>query len=87
MPRNKLKAAREAANLSQKELADLIGAGRKAVSAWETGARRPQPGYRRRLREKLNNYDPDLFDNEETALREPCHVEGAGATEGSACCL
>jgi len=63
MPRTKLREAREAADLSQAELATLIGAEQKAVSAWETGAQRPQPGHRRRVREQLNNNDPELFRN------------------------
>ena len=42
MPRTKLREAREAADLSQAELAELIGAEQKAVSAWETGDHRPQ---------------------------------------------
>src|SRR5436305_8702686 len=74
MPRYRLREAREAADLSQAELAELIGAEQKAVSAWETGTQRPQPGHRRRVREQLNNNDPELFrnfedDGEETGAR------------------
>jgi transcriptional regulator with XRE-family HTH domain len=89
MSRDLLRAAREAADLSQEELADLIGAEHKAVSAWETGAAKPQPGLRRRVRDALHNDDPDLFKNFESDTEQPndageesqpSHVEDAGET-------
>src|SRR5579864_5193604 len=64
VPRYKLIAARERADLSQEELAEEIHADAKTVSAWETGAQHPQPGLRRRVREALgNNQDRHLFTN------------------------
>ena len=43
--KDKLKKARLDAGLSQNALADLIGASRQAVSAWECGARNPSTEY------------------------------------------
>jgi DNA-binding XRE family transcriptional regulator len=79
VPRDKLRAVREAADLSQQELADLIGAEEKSVSGWEKGTHYPQPGYRRRVREQLHNYDDDLFYKKELFPREPSHVETTGS--------
>jgi transcriptional regulator with XRE-family HTH domain len=61
MPRTNLKKAREKADLTQQELAELIGAERKAVISWEAGTQDPQPGQRRNIRQQLNNYDEYLF--------------------------
>jgi transcriptional regulator with XRE-family HTH domain len=63
MPRYNLIEARELADLSQEELAEAIGAERRAVIAWERGDVTPQPGHRRRIREKLQSQDRQLFTN------------------------
>ena len=43
--KNKLKRARIESGFSQQGLADLIGASRSAVSAWERGTRMPSSEY------------------------------------------
>lgn len=43
--KDKLKRARIGAGLTQKELAEKIGASRSAVSAWERGDRNPSSEY------------------------------------------
>ncbi len=40
-PPARCKALREAAGLSQQEVAEAVGVTRQAVGHWETGARRP----------------------------------------------
>jgi transcriptional regulator with XRE-family HTH domain len=82
MPRTKLIEAREAADLSQGELAELIGAERKAVNGWERGTISPRTSYRRAIRRELDNDDPDLFKNFDTEANgdilepgEPYHFD------------
>jgi len=45
MSPNNVRALRKMLNLTQKELADLIGAQRVSVSRWEIGASRPTGAY------------------------------------------
>ncbi len=63
MPRYKLIAAREKAELSISELAKRIGCERKAVNRWERGDAEPRMEYRAPIRRELKNDDPDLFTN------------------------
>ena len=78
MPRYKLIAAREKAELSQSGLAGRLGVDRKVVNRWERGVAEPRMEYRQDIRKHLNNNsDPELFENfeckpEELIDQEPC---------------
>ena len=48
---NRLRTLREAANLTQKELADALSVSVRSVQAWEAGTSVPQARHRRRLAE------------------------------------
>lgn len=66
MSRPYLKQAREENDLTQEELADMIGCERRIISHWENGTKDPTPPLRRLVREKLNRPKeryPHLFDN------------------------
>ncbi len=84
MPRYNLMEARVLADLTQEELADAIGAERRAVIAWERGDATPQPGHRRAVRRELNNEDPHLFVNypaEEAACQADAAYDEVDASE------
>ena len=51
MSPNNVRALRKMLNLTQKELADLIGAQRVSVSRWEIGTSRPTGAYLKLLME------------------------------------
>lgn len=44
-----IRVAREAANLTQQEVADRVGVGKAAISRWETSVDLPEPRNARRL--------------------------------------
>ncbi len=69
---NRLRTLREAANLTQKELADALSVSVRSVQAWEAGTSVPQARHRRRLAEffSVSEDRPDA--------RHPKR-EGAGA--------
>lgn len=46
----RIREAREEANLSQRELAELLGVSQRTLQGWEYGTK-PQPRHRRRLAE------------------------------------
>jgi transcriptional regulator with XRE-family HTH domain len=48
------RALREAAELTQQELADVLGVSKQTVSYWETGARSPRGARLYRYAEALN---------------------------------
>jgi len=60
-----LKARRLALGLSQSELAELVGVGQNAVSQWETGARRPNPGTAVVLADALDQLEDAAMDLED----------------------
>lgn len=53
-----LKAARAARGLTQRQVAEAVGATSMDVSRWETGRVEPGPGYRQKLAAAL--FDGDL---------------------------
>ena len=67
-------AAREAAELSQKALADILGVDPVSVNRWEHGNSRPSWEFLRKISKALNvsidylleNDDGDFFNEEET---------------------
>ena len=62
-----IRAAREAANLTQQDVADHVGVGKAAISRWETNVDLPEPRNARRLMQLL----PDLtFDDIYPPLEE-----------------
>lgn len=62
----KIRDAREAANLSQEEVAKACGVTREAVSAWESGDSRPRASRWRDLMRSIN-LRPDDFTSDMTA--------------------
>src|SRR3954463_1522280 len=57
----RLRTLREAANLTQKELADALSVSVRSVQAWEAGTSAPQARHRRRLAEFFSVSDVDRF--------------------------
>lgn len=53
-----LRAARQARQMTQRQVADLVGVTNRDVSRWENGGVEPGPKYRRKLAEVL--FDGDL---------------------------
>jgi DNA-binding transcriptional regulator YiaG len=51
MSPQQIKRIREALNLTQQELADLIGAQQVTVARWETGVNEPKGAYLKALQE------------------------------------
>jgi transcriptional regulator with XRE-family HTH domain len=72
--RKNLIKAREDARLSRTELADRIGAERRAVGRWEKCQQTPSYYFQRKIVEVLGNDDPHLFDivSGETESPQPC---------------
>lgn len=60
--KNKIKAAREAAGLTQAELAAKLGTIQQNVSRWEKGAYQPKLATLRRIAEALEVPMSDLLD-------------------------
>lgn len=54
-----LREAREAANLTQRELADRLGVSRRSVQGWENGLT-PLPAHRRAIRDFLDGAREDV---------------------------
>src|SRR5436853_708534 len=71
MPRTRLREAREQADLTQAELAERIGAERRAVMGWEAGTHKPSAYSRRRVRKVLKNQDKLLFALDGEISNEP----------------
>src|SRR6478672_8577215 len=59
---NRLRTLREAANLTQKELADALLVSVRSVQAWEAGTSEPQARHRRRLAEFFSVSEADGLD-------------------------
>lgn len=51
---NRIREARQRANLSQREMAALLGVSERTLQGWEYGVI-PQPRHRRRLAEFMTN--------------------------------
>jgi transcriptional regulator with XRE-family HTH domain len=58
----RLRTLREAANLTQKELADALSVSVRSVQAWEAGTSLPQARHRRRLAEFFSVSEADRLD-------------------------
>lgn len=73
-PWERMRIAREGANLSQRALGDLIGADPVSVNRWEHGNTRPSWEYLKKISKALHvsidylleNDDGDFFNEEET---------------------
>mgnify|MGYP003102374560 CR=1 FL=1 len=60
----KIKMLREKRNISQKELADMIGVSQAAIHYWENGTRTPKVGQLHNLALALNVSITDLVDQQ-----------------------
>lgn len=63
-----IKALREARNITQKELADIIGVSDKAVSTWELDIKTPRMGSIQKIADYFNVKKSDII--EESLIRE-----------------
>lgn len=66
-----LKKARKRCSLTQRQLAELIGAKHNSVSNWETGQNEPDTQTIRRICEVLSITANDLFGSDESAVSPP----------------
>lgn len=59
--KEQLKSLREAAKLTQKEAAELLGVGQSAVSMWETGESKPKTDIITKIAEVYGCNIADIF--------------------------
>ena len=79
---NRLRTLREAANLTQKELADALSVSVRSVQAWEAGTSVPQARHRRSLAEFFSVPEAEGLDPSSSKARGGRPRAGIGAKRG-----